>query len=315
MKFLGFTSALLAAFVLASCGQKDNEPAKIATPVVDQPEEYVDPRSPVSDARSVGRIYLDGTLKPSERGAIVTALGFLETNPLASADTRLLEIMKLPAGDHRAMLSWLEERVQYILTPRTSSSKIVNVRKNHRFENPGVFPPAFLGEDTVAAKGKLVMANLGVIFYLQDKKKGELRGLLADGIGTVQFTSPRAGVLMIDAGLLGVVPADYPNAVKVFQLSTLLHEARHSDGNRQTTGFLHAKCPESHRYAKQFACDDNLNGPYTIDALATKTMMESCQGCTDEEIGILRMQYLDFENRVLPGATLNWDDAPEGRRL
>jgi hypothetical protein len=202
--------------------------------------------------------------------------------------------------------------VQYIIDNETDGGRLVDVSKNHQFENPGVLPPAIRDG---ANKGGVVMANVGALFYLMGKKKGDLKGLRADGLGTIPFTSPRSGILMIGDGLIGVVPSNQPNAVRAFQLATLLHEARHSDGNRETTGFLHAKCPVGHDYAGQSACDDNLNGPYIIDALATKAMMNSCQGCSAVERSNLRILYLDSESRVNPTARTEWDDAPEGRRL
>jgi len=304
MKFPGRLPlfALFTVAVLSSCA-KDNDDKK--------DQAIVDP-SPVSAATSNGRIFFDSSLTGKERGAIETALGFLESNQLLNSEQRLLNIMKIGRGDARTVRDWLETRVQYVINDSTSASKLVSVSKNHQFENPGILPPAFREG---ANKGSVVMANVGALFYLMGKKKGELLGINADGVGTIPFTSPRAGILIIGDGLLGVVPANQPNAVRAFQLATLLHEARHSDGNKETAGFLHAKCPAGHDYAGQSACDDNLNGPYRIDSLTTKALMNSCVGCSAVERSNLRILYLDSETRVNPTARTEWDDAPEGRRL
>lgn len=306
--------ALLTTLLFSSCSPHKGDVDKIASPVTDDEIDLT--LAPDSDAKSSGRIMFDGTLSSKERGAIVTALDLLDANPLMNASTELLRMMKVNSGDSRSIRAWLEERVQYILTPRTNDKKIVTVSKTHEFENPGIFPKAFLDlfPKANAEKGMLIMSNPGAVIYLIDKKNKVLRGLLADGIGTIPFSSPRAGIIMIDKGLLVIVHPKFPNAAKAFQLATLLHEARHSDGNKETTGFLHAKCPKGHKFEGLSACDDNLNGPYSIDSLVTKALLDSCEDCSAQEEGILRVQYLEYAGRVLPGASAYWDDAPEGQR-
>lgn len=257
-----------------------------------------------------GRIYFDSKLSSQERAAISGSLAYLDQHQLLNADPKLLKAMNIQKGDARTVRAWLEARVQYIINASFSASKLFTISATHNFENPGVLPKQMLDG---ASKGGVVMANIGSLIYLLGKKTGSLKGLQANGIGTIAFTSPRAGVLMIGDGFLGMVPSSQPNTASSFQLISLLHEARHSDGNGPTTGFLHAKCPAGHDYANQSACDNNQNGPYLIDALAQKAFMLSCAQCSTTEKNTMRILYLDSLNRVIPDSS-NWNDAPEGRR-
>jgi len=259
-----------------------------------------------------GKLFFDETVEALERNAVINAIDFLDTNPLFRPEPALFRLMKIRGADALSVRTWLEERVQYVVGDQFSAEKIVEIDKNHQFENPGILPPSICdGSDS--NRQTLVMANIGAIYYLQGKKKGVLSGIRAEGIGLIPFSSPRAGILIVGAGLLGVVPAGQPNATKVFQLATLLHEARHSDGNKESAGFLHAVCPEGHDYAYRRACDSSTNGAYTIDFLSIKSMMNSCGNCSAREMSVLRTLYFDGASRVLPGAT-EWDDTPEGHR-
>jgi hypothetical protein len=323
--------SFLLALGLSSCARNNGSSSGDASPVNQAPKAPdatpTPDASPLSDATGVGNIKFDGALSPKERGAFVAAMDWLEASNVQNPDSRLLEYMKIRSFDRISVRDWLESRIQYIVSENADESKLVQLQSNYNgFENPGQLPPAIkngLGGNNGGGrvnedKGHVVMSNIGALIYLVGKAKSTLYGVKADGIGTIAMTSPRSGVLQIGEGLFGALPkefpAKYPNVVRLFHLSTLLHESRHSDGHGETTGFLHEKC-KSGDYAGMNACDHNLNGPYEIEALATKALMDSCQNCSTKEKQIMKVLYLDTASRRIDDAqTTAWDDAPEGHR-
>jgi hypothetical protein len=342
------SASLLLAFLLTACGSGGSQPApntgggpvntnttppcpfsKIGGGLPGGTGFAADtaaPPSPTSNATSAGRIYFDAGLSPQERGAFVSALGYLDHTQGLAQDPTLLSYMHLSTFDRASVRGWLEDHVQYIAAQNFDDSKLVKLRDNYRdYQFANQLPTALagcaaaIGTEKPAGMitadgsgGEVVMSNVGTLIYLLGKVKHELFGVQADGLGTIQMVSPRAGVLQIGTGLF-MVPETYPNVVRMFQLTTLLHEARHSDGHGVTAGFLHATCP-SGDYAGTAACDNNLNGPYEIETMAMKTFMTACTSCTTKESKILQVLYVDTASRRIDAGATVWDDAPEGHR-
>lgn len=262
----------------------------------------------------VGNIHFDNSVNEAEAGALVASLEHLAENRLLNADPRLLGILNVKSSDGPTVRTWLEERVQLIVGEGFKLNRFTAVEERYAFENPGVLPDAWKDRTNEEKEGTLVMANYGALAYLLGKEKSVLVGLdTSTSLGRLRFTSPRTGMLIIGEGLLKVVPGGNPLAERAFQLSTLLHEARHSDGNGKSLGFVHAKCPAGHSFAGVNACDEAANGPYIIDALAMKSMLDTCLACSASERAIMEGQVADSAGRVL-NRDLVWDDRPEGRR-
>lgn len=263
---------------------------------------------------SVGRIHFDSSVTENEAGALVASLEHLAENRLLNSDPRLLRILNVDSGDGPTVRAWLEERVQLIVGESFKGNRFKTVERDYTFENPGVMPDAWRNRASEEKQGTLVMANYGALAYLEGKEKGMLFGLdTSTTLGTLRFTSPRTGMLIVGEGLLKVVPAGNRLAERAFQLSTLLHEARHSDGNGKSLAFVHAECPAGHSFEGVNACDEAGNGPYVIDALAMKSMLDTCLACSASERTIMEGQVTDSFGRVLK-KDLAWDDRPEGRR-
>jgi hypothetical protein len=227
--------------------------------------------------------------------------------------------MHLNSFDGFSIRQWIEDRVQYIYPESFDLNSIVRLNENYTgYANPDVVPPMLQGclaspIISAASQGKVVMSNIGAMIYLKGKLAHILYGVPTDGQNTIPMTSPRSGVLETGSGLF-LISEQYQNVVKIFRLTTLIHESRHSDGNGLTTGFLHSVCP-SGTYKGMAACDHSLNGPYEIEAMATKAFMNSCTSCSVKEMQILRELYLDTSSRRIDDAdTSVWDDAPEGQR-
>ena len=171
-----------------------------------------------------------------------------------------------------------------------------------------------------------VMTNIGTALYFNGKTKHQLLSFnLATGFlksSSILINSPRAGIIQIGAGLfdrrfninnnnIGSV------ANSINRLGTLFHEARHSDGHGESLGFAHAVCPKGHDLEGLNACDESLNGSYSVGAKAVNEMIDACQDeCSARELEILKLTVLDSYNRVLPltykgEASTFWEATPE----
>ncbi len=266
--------------------------------------------SPRSSQIQVGHIFFDSGLTPKERGAFSAALDYLREHELLNADPALLQIMKLEKGDHDSVRSWIENRVQYIVNESNAESKLSVDENPFSFENPGLLPPSFKDNANAGA----VMSNVGVLLYLVGKSQNTLVTFAADHLGLLKLTSPRAGLLTIGEDFF-MLPPEEKTPVKIFHLTTMIHEARHSDGNKESTGFLHAVCP-SGDYEGIAACDHNSNGPYEIESLAMEALRKSCVDCSRRGRAILDVLYADTQTRQIKDEnTSAWDDNPEGRRV
>jgi hypothetical protein len=270
--------------------------------------------APTSDANRVGNIFFDNNLSNKERGAFVAAFQYLDARPTPQADSDLLRYMGIAAFDRTSVRQWIEARVQYIV-PESVDDGRASVLDAHydRYENPKEIPAVLAPCLTSSTRGHIVMSNVGAMIYLVGKIKHLLYGVRADGIGQIAVTSPRSGILRVGDGLF-LVPSQYPNLTRIFHLTTLLHESRHSDGHGASAGFLHAVCTGGD-FQGQAACDHNLNGPYEIEAMAIKALMDDCPSCSVKESQLLKILYLDTVSRRIDDAgTTEWADAPEGHR-
>lgn len=205
------------------------------------------------------------------------------------------------------LLDWMKERVRYVVGEKfVAYDKRYKEQANYNFELPGILPD-FGSSDKVMmsqyqlARPQIVMQNLGPSTYYLGKKSGTLWGLNISGVGKIPISSPRVGVIQVGPGLFKVPQnrksTDYD--VRMDRLTTLLHEARHSDGRGEHLGMMHSKCPSYHTYGGYYACDFNLNGAYTVAAYMGKALTENCTDCSVAHKEKMRLSYLDSFNRVI----------------
>jgi hypothetical protein len=227
---------------------------------------------------------------------------------------------------------WLYDRVHYMLS-EDFKPNLWNVSpvlgSSFEYPNPDVLPdfeqpqPGLQSLAALNDEAKVVMANLGSALYMAGKSSKILLAAKVDGVGKVQVTSPRTGIIMVGEGLFfdGYFPpgtaADAP-VKSAFRMATFFHEARHSDGNGKSLGFVHALCPEGHDYAGLNACDRSSNGAYSVGAAIEAHMASNCNDCSEQEREALRVMSLDSTSRIIPrkdGQPADrWDASPEGNR-
>lgn len=86
---------------------------------------------------------------------------------------------------------------------------------------------------------------------------------------------------------------------KAHRIATLLHESRHSDGNKGNLCFSHTKCPPHHPYHGSGSCDRMQNGPYSIAMDFLKLYRSSCNNCNSGEISVLDGLILQQAQNIL----------------
>lgn len=265
-------------------------------------------------------------------------LTFLKNLKFDPANSQYLaKAMQLKKNE--TLYDWLNQRVNYILEEDYFTRKsifnfspITVEKKNIIYPNFDIFPDniadLFENQPSSMNNATIVMSNIGTSLYLHGKVKNELLSIRFHENKNRVFkkkliiNSPRIGIIQIGSGLFR---ADVrPNPLfasapsnRFHRLATLLHEARHSDGNGKSLGFLHIKCPEGHNYAGANACDNSTNGPYVIGAQATVDAIKWCgNNCSPTEITMLRAMALDSFSRVITPENQNstnavWDASPE----
>ena len=229
------------------------------------------------------------------------------------ASEETLKIFDFQKFDNESVVSWLNQRVNYIIDEKNYSKlKIETIDYFFPYENPNDLPEIDVDiTDNESDKDNLtIMSNIGTAIYYSGKKSQRLLGIkIKEEKGwwnyiDVPVRSPRAGIIQIGEGLFNkkfVYSTQDPSSRgnKIVRLATLFHEARHSDGSGKDLGFLHVTCPKNHDYSGLKACDFNLNGPYTIGSRMLKEFINSCDNCAEDEKEILRLRALSSSNRVL----------------
>lgn len=226
-------------------------------------------------------------------------------------DQESLKLLDVKNLETATMVKWLSDRVQYIVEEKDIEKfRLRASREDFVYPYPGQVPQIEIPSRLAANddQGITVMSNIGTAFYFIGKLSDELLRLKLRvsffKSEKIDITSPRVGILQIGEGLF-LPKLDFnrenPQALSnsINRLSTLFHEARHSDGHGTHLGFFHAPCPSTHPYAGQAACDKNLNGPYAIGAQMLKEFAKNCSDCTEEETEQMKLSFLDSRSRII----------------
>lgn len=210
----------------------------------------------------------------------------------------LKRVMKIEDTTPQSLVRWLDERFKIFL------DKDFNYNTQMNFRKKGVS----------AEKAYVMAANVGTAYYAYGKKNNFSIDFVVPSYSTVPVSSPRVGIIQEGEGLFHNGESKYSLKRLFFtmtRLSTLFHEARHSDGHDDSLGFFHMQCPAWHSYANLYACDDNTNGPYTVGTKFLYSFVDSCQRCDSKTRTILQIMAIDSDSRVI--GSEDWDDAPEGQ--
>ena len=235
----------------------------------------------------------------------------------ASNDPATLKVFESSHSINGAFLqSWLQPRARLMVSDKfhIDLQTMETVQADYPYEHPGMN-----AQGTPAASSQIklthrqrqlaivsdiktltLMTNIGGAAYGYAKLTGDLKGLTVPGLGKIVMSTPRVGLIVVGAGTFRPLAGSATSVAASYdRLSTLFHEARHSDGNGTGAGFFHATCPASSPYAGLPACDANRNGPYTIGAMTEQTFAEHCAECKVSEREALRLAYVDSFARII----------------
>lgn len=248
-----------------------------------------------------GGIKLDSSIPATQVRTLKEDFSYLYTNPVKSTDSEFQDMAGLSKVDGPHMYNWLYNRVKHIIgqSYRVSGRNIVK-KTGHSFPSTPL-PPSLVNSTNQYAR-IMIMSNVGASLYVMGKKEKKLTGIKLDG-KTVFATSPRVGILQVGEGLflesllINTEPSSEANKIK--RLGTIFHEARHGDGHSEHTGFIHNACPPGHALSGFDACEASSNGAYSLEAVATKTLLANCLTCSNEDKTKLEASIADGFSRVV----------------
>lgn len=250
------------------------------------------------------------TLPASQQETLQKDFAALENMSFTSSDSDMKSTMGLQTINASSLIKWLEDRVQVVVDENYNIAKNTKVAPSEvvypsanispAIEEPLLPPPPVPAAES-NQKPMVVMSNVGASIYNQLKSLKKLGLVTVPGVGDLPVSSPRIGIIKVGPGLfkdrVSTSPLSAGNTIS--RLSTFFHESRHSDGNGISLSFSHANCPPGHDYEGYYACDRNLNGPYTVGALITKNMLENCKNCDVKEKERLKLIALDSFSRII----------------
>lgn len=252
-------------------------------------------------AEEFGGIGLDSSIPQDQVSTLKSDLSYLYQNPVTVNDEEFLAAAKLKGGSGDHLHNFILNRVRYIVGENFDLSSRLKKQSKLFFDFPQT-PLPEIGQMKAVNQVRTVMTNIGGALYIGGKSENILIGLQVDN-ETLSVKSPRVGILQVGEGLFyeGFLinkenPASPANSIS--RLGTLFHEARHSDGNGKSTGFVHTKCPAGHSYEGHFACEVSSNGSYSVGALSERHMTKNCASCSTEEKMVLSAAIADSFDRV-----------------
>jgi hypothetical protein len=298
---------VLFGVVLATSGMTacDSSVPTSSTPVVSPPSSshskkadvksrdrnQIETLSSRADFWKVGNISFDHSINPNDVNLLADDLVQLKVMPFERENERLAQIMRLENSEPSSLVGWLERRIKVIL-------------------NEG-YDPA----NPATPTGYTFADNYGGTRYRNAILAGQPFPVAqVSGIGSIEIYSPRVGLFRIGPVLIPTSLNSRHTSFsgRVFRLSVLFHEARHSDGNGPTLTMPHGVCPAGYDIVGRVGCDLSLNGPYAVEREFLTSVAASCVGCMTSDREAIRLYMLYAASRIAGDADV--DDEPEGVR-
>lgn len=246
-------------------------------------------------------IYLDSSIPTSQVQTLKKDFTYLFNNPIKEVEESFASMAELKVVDGPHLFNWVYNRVRFVIGEDYNlRGRNVVTKKGHTFPTTPL-PPSL--QNRMGRYGAtLIMSNIGAELYLVGKRDQLLKGIKLDR-KEVFAPSPRVGIVQIGEGLflerLLINKNQNSEANKIKRLGTIFHEARHGDGHSEHIGFIHSKCPPGHSLSGFDACEAYANGAYSLEAVATKTMLLNCKTCTNEDKTKLTAAVADAFSRVV----------------
>jgi hypothetical protein len=280
-----FTISALLIWSLVGCGPSPTHPSPRYL-YEEEPELEPDFHPNVDLREQIGRIRFDNSVPAEDYLLIAKDLHRLSS---VAVNSEMRQVLDLSDSSPASLVGWLEDRVQFILA--------------NTYKHSG------LGVEAGADNYGLMMFKM----YLDHPGMAREREIIP-GVGEVVINSPRVGMIRLGPSFFAEKTVKGAEISKsIIRLGELFHEARHSDGNGTSLGFVHSKCPSGHPEAGISNCDNHSNGAYKVSAIFMQSALDGCTKCSRSGAEIVRLYIAGSLSRVLPGSTPG-DDAPQGMR-
>lgn len=293
-------ASLTTGLILAGCGHDKDKNDQTAPPNNDV----------------IPGISLTTGIDASQRQSLIADLNILKTRPVSKSTQHqsaflLTEYMGITDLESQSLIDWLNTRITYVFGETSNPEvQVIDVGRSEIWSLPSDFLEE-LGIDTNTAAVNLGTALYGFSQEISSTVKRPVYARLNQpNVAPINITSPRTGIMMIGPALFD--PDFSPSyretdteANSYFRLSTIFHEARHSDGNAaaNSMGFAHVLCPTDRDFPSQlegkYACDHAANGAYGIGSFLLQILADQCQSCTNSERTRLQILYLDSRTRII----------------
>jgi hypothetical protein len=233
---------------------------------------------------------------------------------------QLRDALNLPAGaeiNKEVLVNWLNKNVK----------EVHDESQSVRLERPS-------DGDTIpfTANENITMSNVSSISYYIVKAYNGYNFLVGDEVRNLPGPSE---------GILAIGPAFDQENSELTVLSTLFHEAKHSDcraldsarDERDTEAkfaaalslykrnrgseipnctYMHANCPKGHELEGYPACDGDKVGAYGTEALINEYMSVACANCSEEQKMQFQALFAENKSRVLGWERLFSSKVAEG---
>jgi len=245
-------------------------------------------------------ITFDSSVPDEQKELLTQDLEVIESLNFSGVSSDDLDKIDLPELSSTSLGNFLKERIRYIVGESyDADTKRTIVSSSYNY-NPAVFASFSSPFDRIVT----VMTNTGSSVYLAGKKSNVLYSLdVADE--NILINTTRVGIIKIGEGLFSSTKLKSSSssslARRLLRLSTLFHEARHSDGNGTNAGFPHTKCTYGD-FAGYYACESNTNGPYNLEAMLLRHFYRACSNCNETELSAIQLAASDAASRLVYGA-------------
>lgn len=183
------------------------------------------------------------------------------------------EFKKFYGKDKNALISYINDRIKFI------------VDESEPFSHRGMFQP--------------VAVNLGTALWISALNAGKQVNYVVLNDKNIKIQSPRSGIIQLNGF--------FYNSETIFQISTLLHEARHSDcphgiKTKANGEYDFQDCGYPHNSGGGVEIDKDRFawGAYAASYLFGEAITNACTNCTDDEKMMGLVIQSDAQNHILP---------------
>jgi hypothetical protein len=247
------------------------------------------------DAQTPG-IHLDPDLSSSESQKLGQDTGLMSSLEIDGSKIKYFSNV-FGGNDAASVERYLSDRVHWIVSSKKDLDRTVISLSNS------------LG--ATDSTPQVVATNIGAAIWFSALVSGDPAAGIQIGHDLVEIRSTRAGVIQLGDAYSSDL------ADPILRVSTLVHEARHSDctggvskkdllllraskdPTRKNCGHLHSDCPAGHPYAGYPACDDHPWGAYAVEADYMAAVAKSCLNCSTQDQKIATVVFADAASRVL----------------